>query len=251
MAWLRMRRRCREELNECRASDRSCLATETETNDRPVLLYFIITLFPASEPLPCSPTEAHLYRFLPKSHHHQEDHPGGWSGAEDETQDFSYPLSYTPQPCKLLDSVPLRGKGTAQEWSNLLFSREETAEESSFVCLAPGSRLTTPVRAWHCARCAPAAGSRSQLRLLACRAPWHVPRAPLTRAAPLQVASAPTLTSRGRLGTVGGPGSEVGAAGTAAGRGRCAFKVPPPRGRETACASPIPPGSARDEKHNA
>ena len=47
-------------------------------SSRPVLLYFIITLFPASEPLPCSPTEAHLYRFLPKSHHHQEDHPGGW-----------------------------------------------------------------------------------------------------------------------------------------------------------------------------
>jgi hypothetical protein len=55
--------------------------------------------------------------------------PPSQSGAEDETQDFSYPLSYTPQPCKLLDSVPLRGKGTAQEWSNLLFSREETAEE--------------------------------------------------------------------------------------------------------------------------
>lgn len=52
-------------------------------------------------------------------------------------------------------------------------------------------------------------------------------------------------------GDVGGPGSEVGAAAAAAGRGRCAFKVPPPRGRETACASPIPPGSARDEKHNA
>ena len=37
----------------------------------------------------------------------------------------------------------------------------------------------------------------------------------------------------------------------AAGRGRCPFKVPPPRGRETACASPIPPGSARNKKHNA
>nr|XP_048306597.1 basic salivary proline-rich protein 4-like [Myodes glareolus] len=52
-------------------------------------------------------------------------------------------------------------------------------------------------------------------------------------------------------GDVDGPGFEVGEAAMAAGRGRCAFKVPPPRGRETACASPIPPGSARDEKHNA
>ncbi|OBS78721.1 hypothetical protein A6R68_18872 [Neotoma lepida] len=31
-----------------------------------------------------------------------------------------------------------------------------------FLPKTPGSRLTTPVRAWHCARCAPAAGSRSQ-----------------------------------------------------------------------------------------
>lgn len=55
---------------------------------------------------------------------------------------------------------------------------------------------------------------------------------------------------RGSSGRLRCWGVECGRA-VAAGRGRCPFKVPPPRGRETACTSPIPLGSARNKKHNA
>lgn len=51
--------------------------------------------------------------------------PLSQAGAEDGIQDLSFPLSYTSQPCKLLHSVPLRGKGVGG--SGLLSSREKSA----------------------------------------------------------------------------------------------------------------------------
>lgn len=104
-------------------------------------------------------------------------------------------------------------------------------------------------------------GLGSQPAFRPARLPRHVPRAPWGRATswaasaralwPLARLGPPVASRKGVQLGLGGEGGGGGGGRAAAGSGRCPFKVPPPRGRETACASPIPPGSARNKKHNA
>ncbi|CAD7667233.1 unnamed protein product [Nyctereutes procyonoides] len=166
--------------------------------------------------------------------------------------------------------APIQDLGPTQSWAGTL------PLAPSPPCPSPPGFLPVlsappPPGAWHGARRAPAAQSRSQPDFLPAGLPRHVPRAPHppppgkrhllrgpARARPrVSAGLRPRVTSRkGVRGAArrwgrGGGGGPAGAAAAAAGRGRCPFKVPPPRGRETACASPIPPGSARYKKHNA
>ncbi|CAN0105562.1 unnamed protein product [Rangifer tarandus platyrhynchus] len=253
MAWLRMRRRCREVragTGDVRLRASWChRGGRGRTGEVETCSHFKHGVYPSSIPLPSAPLGGALLSFagLVRCFLHQEALPDALWG--------NVALSSGPW-------LQLEHLGWTNQLEPPVYSliTSHLPGHSVFPSLSPGSLLITPAACPAEDLARPAAGSRLAACPAAAGLPRHVPRAPWGRVTSWE-ASARALSPRARLRppVVSGKGVRR-AAGrwggrrrerAAAGRGRCPFKVPPPRGRETACASPIPPGSARDKKHNA